>query len=77
METARVEENIARLTASVSRFLDRASDYAKSRLPGYSPPCSPPRVMNNFEWHKDLNLLDFLRTAGTQARVNSMLARER
>ncbi|KAI0028140.1 hypothetical protein K488DRAFT_80826 [Vararia minispora EC-137] len=75
MDLVRVEENITRLTASVDRFFQRALDYASFRHSGLFS-CSPPRIMNNIEWFLNLNFLDFLRIAGTQARVNSMLARE-
>lgn len=36
-----------------------------------------PDVTSNFQWHENINLLDFLRTVGVHARVNTMLNRER
>lgn len=37
----------------------------------------PPVVLNNLHWMSGMGLLEFLRTVGLHARVNSMIARER
>lgn len=34
------------------------------------------KVMNNYEWMRDVSLLDFLRTTGKMARVSTMLSRD-
>ncbi len=36
----------------------------------------PARVVNNYEWFKDMNLLDFLRTAGKHLTLSYMLAKD-
>ena len=78
MAEERVEENFVRLRASVERFFHHAQDYASSRLsPSLHNERHVVRIMNNADWFRQLNVLDFLRLAGTHARVNTMLARER
>jgi tyrosyl-tRNA synthetase len=76
MGEATVETNMVKLSASVQKFFDRARDYANKRI---TPPRAsyPPLIMNNIDWFKNLGVLEFMRVAGTAARVNSMIARER
>jgi tyrosyl-tRNA synthetase len=38
---------------------------------------SKPVVTSNLQWHKGINMLQFLRDVGVHARVNTMLNRER
>ncbi|KAI0316255.1 hypothetical protein OF83DRAFT_1127987 [Amylostereum chailletii] len=76
MARARVEENVALLTANIDRFFKRASEYAESRLEPDGHSCRPATVRNNIEWFDTMGMLEFLRDVGTNARVNSMLARE-
>ena len=77
MARARIEENVAALTANVDRFFKRAFEYAESRLEGDGKACRPATVRNNVEWFDNMGVLQFLRDVGTNARVNAMLARER
>jgi tyrosyl-tRNA synthetase len=71
-----VENNMVKLSASVQKFFDRAHDYVNKRI---TPPRAShlPLIMNNIDWFKNLGVLEFMRVAGTAARVNSMIARER
>src|ERR687898_554622 len=41
-----------------------------------STPPNPGRIVNNYDWTKDLNTLDFLRDIGKHFPVNRMLGRE-
>ncbi|KZV76760.1 hypothetical protein PENSPDRAFT_622202 [Peniophora sp. CONT] len=73
----RVQENFVRLRASVERFFNHAQDYASSRMSAsLRNDRHGVRILNNADWFRQLNVLDFLRLAGTHARVNAMLARE-
>lgn len=65
------------LSSAVQKFFERACDYVGKRMPSQRASYTPPRVMNNIEWFKNLGVLEFMRVAGTAARVNSMIARER
>ncbi|KAI0266682.1 hypothetical protein BC834DRAFT_873037 [Gloeopeniophorella convolvens] len=76
MEEALVQDNMMKLTASVQRFFERAHGYAEKRTPLLGTTHPPPRVMNNIDWFRGLGVLEFLRVAGTAARVNTMVARE-
>lgn len=75
-EASVVEANVDHLVAALNKFFDGAVKYAKKRMPSLGN-VSPPQVLNNLEWFKDMGLLQFLRTVGINARVNTMLARER
>lgn len=77
MEEATVESNMLRLFAAVQKFFERARDYASRRVPSLGASYTPPLVMNNTDWFKGLGVLEFMRVAGTAARVNGMIARER
>jgi tyrosyl-tRNA synthetase len=77
MEEATVENNMVKLFAAVQKFFERARDYAVKRIPSLRASYVPPLIMNNTDWFKNLSVLEFMRVAGTAARVNSMIARER
>lgn len=72
-----IEENVISLSASIARFFERALSYAKSRLGNDVAHLYPPSVASNLDWYKSVNMLDFLRSVGVHARVNTMLNRER
>ena len=77
MDEAAAEKNMHELSGVIQNFFERARDYVGKRMPALGASYAPPRVMNNFEWFKNLGVLEFMRVAGTAARVNSMIARER
>jgi len=77
MDQVATQKNVLRLSAAVETFFERARDYMGKRVSSPTASCAPPLVMNNIEWFKDLGVLEFMRVAGTTARVNSMIARER
>ena len=77
MDQVATQKNMFRLSAAVETFFKRASDYVGKRMPSPTASYTPPLVMNNIEWFKGLGVLEFMRVAGTTARVNSMIARER
>ena len=72
-----IEENVAAIRLSVGKFFDRAAGYVENRSPQCRGTLSPPKILNNLDWLNNLTLLDFLRTVGVSARVNTMLNRER
>jgi tyrosyl-tRNA synthetase len=76
-EASMVGNNADQLAAAIMRFFQGAISYAKKRLGPSAENIAPPAVMNNLEWFQGMGLLQFLRTVGINARVNSMLARER
>jgi tyrosyl-tRNA synthetase len=71
------QKNMLRLSAAVETFFERASDYLGKRIPSPAASYTPPLVLNNIEWFKNLGVLEFMRVVGTTARVNSMISRER
>ncbi|ESK97073.1 tyrosine-trna ligase [Moniliophthora roreri MCA 2997] len=73
-----VESNVLALSNSIKHFFRRASQYAHSRVPFSfaKEPSLDPDVKSNLAWHKDFNMLEFLRIVGIHARVNTMLNRE-
>lgn len=76
-EASAVQNNVEHLVSSISKFFSGAIAYASKRLPPSSTPVMPPEIQNNLSWFKDMGVLHFLRTVGVNARVNTMLARER
>ncbi|MET9316353.1 tyrosine--tRNA ligase [Kribbella sp. NPDC003505] len=60
-----VHEWVEKVRAQVEKFVD-----FDPSLP------NPARIVNNYEWTKDLNTLDFLRDIGKHFPVNRMLGRE-
>ncbi|TDO44857.1 tyrosyl-tRNA synthetase [Kribbella sp. VKM Ac-2527] len=60
-----VQQWVERVRSQVERFLD-----FDESLP------NPARMVNNYDWTKDLNTLDFLRDIGKHFPVNRMLGRE-
>lgn len=77
MDEAAAEKNMHELSTAVQMFFERARDYVRKRIPSLGVSIAPPLVMNNIEWFRNLGVLEFMRVAGTAARVNSMIARER
>jgi tyrosyl-tRNA synthetase len=60
-----VHEWVERVRGQVEKFID-----FDQSLP------NPARMVNNYDWTKDLNTLDFLRDVGKHFPVNRMLGRE-
>lgn len=60
-----VEQWVEKVRGQVERFVD-----FDESLP------NPARMVNNYDWTKDLNTLDFLRDIGKHFPVNRMLGRE-
>jgi len=75
-EKAQIESNTATLTEAIQRFFSRAAEYSLNKFPS-STTLAQPHIVNNLDWLKELNLLEFLRTTGIHFRVNHMLARDR
>ncbi|KAJ7770206.1 hypothetical protein DFH07DRAFT_268864 [Mycena maculata] len=69
-------QNTTALVESVERFFTRALTYADERLVLAQDRFTPILAKNNLDWHRDLSMMDFLRTVGVHARVNTMLAKE-
>ncbi|PFH51508.1 hypothetical protein AMATHDRAFT_2965 [Amanita thiersii Skay4041] len=74
-DLVQVEDNVAGLTQSIRRFFTRASHYTTRRLASTTL-TSEPVILSNLEWHQHLTMLDFLRTVGVHARINTMVNRE-
>lgn len=77
MSAKTIEHNVANLTENVKKFFKRALVYADDRVVQNKAICIDANVSSNLPWYKNLNLLEFLQTAGVHARVNTMLNRER
>ncbi|KZT28985.1 tyrosyl-tRNA synthetase [Neolentinus lepideus HHB14362 ss-1] len=72
----RIERNARKLTSSIETFFVKGIKYAQSRWENERESIRTPEILNNLEWTKDVSLLEFLRTVGVQARMNTMLGRE-
>ncbi|MCA9764971.1 MAG: tyrosine--tRNA ligase [Carnobacterium sp.] len=58
-----VQENVRKLSAQMVRLFDAGGDNGI-------------KMVNNYDWTKDLSLLDFLRDYGKSFNVNTMLAKD-
>lgn len=65
------------LTTSIYNFFKRSFIYADARIVQNKDLFSEPVVESNLQWHKGVNMLEFLQKIGVHARVNAMLNRER
>lgn len=74
LDAASLDRNVAAISASIRSILDRVS----SPPPPPSSPSPSPSVviLNNYDWWKDVKLLDFLREVGRFARVGAMMSKE-
>lgn len=75
-EAAQIEFNAVKLVDAIHKFFNRATAYAAGKL--FIPPSNfgEIHVLNNINWLKDINLLDFLRNTGIHFRINHMLGRD-
>lgn len=58
-----VQYNLSRITEQLNRILN-------------NDPWTSVEVVNNYDWFKEINILDFLRDTGKYFSVNTMLARD-
>lgn len=72
-----MEDNALTLISAVTDFFQRSLTYAATRLKCLDTRTNVPKVLDNFQWYKHMNLLEFLGVAGYHSRVNTMLGRER
>ncbi|KAJ8037565.1 Tyrosine--tRNA ligase, mitochondrial [Holothuria leucospilota] len=67
-----VESNVKRLEDSLHRVFTNHERYfwkKQKELPRY-------RILNNYDWYKDVNLVSFLSSAGRHFRMHKLLSRE-
>ncbi|KAH6804594.1 Tyrosyl-tRNA synthetase [Perilla frutescens var. frutescens] len=67
LDPASLDRNIASISASIRSILERVSSPSSS---------SSVVILNNYDWWKDVKLLDFLREVGRYARVGAMMSKE-
>ncbi|MCL4106281.1 UNVERIFIED_CONTAM: hypothetical protein GTU68_061123 [Idotea baltica] len=59
-----LNHNLSRFRDQLSRFLD------------FESTTNPAKIMNNYDWFKDFNFLDFLRDVGKHLTVNYMMSKD-
>lgn len=67
LEPASLDRNIIAISASIRSILERVSSPSSS---------SSVSILNNYDWWKDVKLLNFLREVGRYARVGAMMSKE-
>lgn len=70
-----LQDNTRHITSQIGEFLHHALTFALSRQRDVNT-LGRLSVRNNLEWLGKLSLVEFLSSAGKQARVSSMLARD-
>ena len=58
-----IKHNLSRITEQLNRILN-------------NDPGTSVEVVNNYDWFKEINILDFLRDTGKYFSINTMLARD-
>ncbi|XP_043703094.1 tyrosine--tRNA ligase, chloroplastic/mitochondrial isoform X2 [Telopea speciosissima] len=75
-----LENNTVGIMNTVTRILGRKTSIStmgsEKNLTSDMGLCDSFVIMNNFDWWKDISLLDFLRNVGRFARVGAMMAKE-
>ncbi|KAG1870147.1 hypothetical protein DFJ58DRAFT_764890 [Suillus subalutaceus] len=69
-EKAQIESNTVKLTDSIQQFFSRATEYALDKAPSLTT-FTQLQVVNNLDWLKELNLLDFLRGDSVKLRMSA------
>ena len=64
LDEASLQKNIKGVKAQLSRFLD------------FNATENPAELVNNFDWMKDISLIDFVRDIGKHITVNYMMAKD-
>jgi len=64
LDEASLQKNIEGVKAQLSRFLD------------FNATENPAELVNNFDWMKDISLIDFVRDIGKHITVNYMIAKD-
>lgn len=59
-----LNENLEKTKKQLTKFLDIGNKY------------NPARILNNFDWYKNLNVLDFLRDEGKFLTISYMMAKD-
>ncbi|KAJ7188195.1 hypothetical protein C8R46DRAFT_1053978 [Mycena filopes] len=75
-ETETTAENTTALVNSVELFFKRALLYADDRIVLAPERLVDIRAKNNIDWHRNMTMMDFLRTVGVHSRINTMLNKE-
>lgn len=73
MSEETIEKNLAGIRSVLSRIL-RVDDGAEKS--NSETKQSPAVIVNNYDWWKEISLLEFLRDVGKYARVGTMIAKE-
>lgn len=88
LDAAAIEKNIAGISGNLTSFFERSHldsvNPAESSSLSAASPSSPsplpqlpaPLLLNNHDWYRSLNVIDFLRDCGKHFRVGVMLSKD-
>ncbi|XP_046554527.1 tyrosine--tRNA ligase, mitochondrial-like [Haliotis rubra] len=71
MKLHQVEENVVKITEN----LQRVFSHHQNLLWKNNKPLPEVRILNNLDWYRDMNIVDFLSTTGRHFRMGQMLSR--
>lgn len=66
------EENLTSIQENITRLFNNHQQYF---WPEDEPPLKPLKIVNNLDFYKDLNVLQFIHSIGKQFRVGTMLGK--
>ncbi|KAL7411230.1 tyrosine-tRNA ligase [Mrakia frigida] len=82
LSPSELNSNVLAITNQVTSFFEKGQAYASKRSGGISSEetlvgeVKEPKVLNNLDWIQEISLLEFLRTVGKGAKVQTMLNRD-
>lgn len=76
VDTDATNNNVALIRGQIESFLLNGVEYAKSRQIANADGLGAISSVNNADWWRSVNLLDFLATYGRHIRISQMLARD-
>uniref|UniRef100_A0A0D9V3X4 Tyrosine--tRNA ligase n=1 Tax=Leersia perrieri TaxID=77586 RepID=A0A0D9V3X4_9ORYZ len=76
LDLAAVETNSDAIKSLIAQILDRAPQPSSQSIPNLGDRMGPFEILDNYNWWKDITLLDFLKEVGRFARVGTMIAKE-
>ncbi|KAG0669623.1 tyrosyl-tRNA synthetase [Maudiozyma exigua] len=69
-------DNVSRITTQLKRFFQNGSRYYNDKYNSNHNGSGEYLMTNNYDWWKDVKMIDFLATYGKHIRIQSMLSRD-
>merc|ERR1711894_741803 len=71
-----INKNISGITECLERIFVNHQDFVLSTNRADVSDMFPIQIVNNNSWYRNINIIDFLRTAGRKFRMGKLLSRD-